>query len=50
VRDTTIEEDWPTIEFRDAGDDRVIALFQLIAKGAHSGLELERQNAITDRI
>ena len=38
------------IEFRDAGDDHVIALFKLIAKGAHSGLELERQDAITYRI
>jgi ketosteroid isomerase-like protein len=38
------------IEFRDAGDDQVIALFTLIAKGAHSGLELERQDAITYRI
>ena len=38
------------IEFRAAGDDQVIALFRLIAKGGHSGIELERQDAITYRI
>ena len=31
-------------------DDYVIALFRMIAKGAHSGLELERHDAIIYRI
>jgi ketosteroid isomerase-like protein len=35
------------IEFRDAGGERVIALFRMIATGGHSGLELERDDAIT---
>jgi ketosteroid isomerase-like protein len=35
------------IEFREAGDDGVIALFRVIARGAHSGMELERDDAIT---
>jgi ketosteroid isomerase-like protein len=35
------------IEFRGAGDDQVIALFRMIAKGGHSGMELERDDAIT---
>ena len=38
------------IEFRAAGEDQVIALFRLIAKGGHSGIELERHDAITYRI
>jgi ketosteroid isomerase-like protein len=37
-------------EFRAVGDDHVIALFRLVTKGAHSGLELERHDAITYRI
>ena len=32
------------------GDDHVIALFRIIAKGGHSGMELERLDAITYRI
>jgi ketosteroid isomerase-like protein len=35
------------IEFRSAGDDQVIALFRMIAKGGHSGMELQRRDAIT---
>jgi ketosteroid isomerase-like protein len=35
------------IEFRDAGGEQVIALFRMIAKGGHSGMELERDDAIT---
>jgi ketosteroid isomerase-like protein len=38
------------IEFRAAGDDQVIALFRMIAKGGHSGMELERRDAITYRV
>jgi ketosteroid isomerase-like protein len=38
------------VEFRDAGGDAVIALFRIVAKGAHSGLELERDDAIVYRI
>jgi ketosteroid isomerase-like protein len=38
------------IEFRDAGGDRVIALFRMIATGGHSGMELERDDAITYRV
>jgi ketosteroid isomerase-like protein len=38
------------IEFRAAGDDQVIVLFRMIAKGGQSGMELERENAITYRI
>jgi ketosteroid isomerase-like protein len=37
-------------EFRAMGDDCVIALFRMIAIGAHSGLELERDDAIVYRI
>ena len=33
-------------EFRAAGDDRVIALFRLVARGNHTGMELERDDAI----
>jgi hypothetical protein len=36
-------------EFRAAGDDGVIVLFRLIAKGAHSGIELERDDAVLYR-
>jgi ketosteroid isomerase-like protein len=35
------------IEFRDAGGEQVIALFRMIATGGRSGLELERDDAIT---
>jgi ketosteroid isomerase-like protein len=38
------------VEFRAAGDDHVIALFRVIAKGGHSGMELERRDAIVYRI
>ena len=37
-------------EFRAVGDDQVIAEFKLVTRGAHSGLELERMDAITYRI
>ena len=37
-------------EFRAAGDDRVIALFRIVAKGGHSGIELERDDAIVYRL
>jgi ketosteroid isomerase-like protein len=37
-------------EFRVAGDDCVIALFRMVAVGAHSGLELERDDAVVYRI
>jgi ketosteroid isomerase-like protein len=36
-------------EFRAAGPDGVLVLFRLIAKGAHSGLELERDDAVIYR-
>jgi ketosteroid isomerase-like protein len=32
------------------GDGQVIALFRIVAKGGHSGMELERSDAITYRI
>jgi ketosteroid isomerase-like protein len=38
------------VEFRAGGEDQVIALFRTIAKGGHSGMELERQDAIVYRI
>jgi ketosteroid isomerase-like protein len=38
------------VEFRPVGADHVIALFRIIAKGGHSGMELERLDAITYRI
>ena len=38
------------VEFRPVGDDHVIALFRIVAKGGHSGMELERRDAITYRI
>jgi ketosteroid isomerase-like protein len=37
-------------EFRSVDDDHVIALFRIVARGGHSGMELERQDAITYRI
>ena len=37
-------------EFRSVGDDHVIAQFRIVAKGGHSGMELERLDAITYRI
>jgi ketosteroid isomerase-like protein len=36
-------------EFRDGGES-VVALFRIVAKGAHSGLELERDDAIVYRL
>ena len=38
------------VELRPVGDDHVIALFRIIARGGHSGVELERLDAITYRI
>jgi ketosteroid isomerase-like protein len=48
-------EGWESVrmedpEFRAVGDDCVIALFRMVAVGAHSGLELERNDAIVYRI
>jgi ketosteroid isomerase-like protein len=37
-------------EFRAVGDDCVIALFRMVTIGEHSGLELERDDAIVYRI
>ena len=37
-------------EFRAVGDDCVIVLFRMVAVGAHSGLELERDDAVVYRI
>jgi ketosteroid isomerase-like protein len=37
-------------DFRAAGDHAVIALFRIVARGAHSGLELARDDAIVYRI
>ena len=37
-------------EFRAVGDDCVVALFRMVAVGAHSGLELERDDAVVYRI
>jgi len=37
-------------EFRSVDDGHVIALFRIVARGGHSGMELERQDAITYRI
>jgi len=44
-------EGWETwrvdnVEIRPVGDDQVIALFRMITKGAGSGLEMERLDAI----
>jgi ketosteroid isomerase-like protein len=38
------------LAFRAAGDNQVIALFRMVAKGGHSGMELERNDAIVYRI
>jgi len=38
------------LEFRAAGDDRVIALFRMIATGLGSGIEIERDDAILYRL
>jgi ketosteroid isomerase-like protein len=38
------------LEIRGVGDDRAIALFRMIARGDHSGLELERRDAIVYRL
>jgi ketosteroid isomerase-like protein len=48
-------EGWETwrmedIEFRAAGEEHVIALFRVVARGAHSGIELDRDDAIVYRI
>ena len=37
-------------EFRAVGDDGVIALFRIVARGGHSGMEVERDDAIVYRI
>ena len=37
-------------QIRAVGEDCVIALFRMFAKGAHSGLELERDDAVVYRI
>jgi ketosteroid isomerase-like protein len=37
-------------EFRAVGDDGVIALFRIVARGGHSGMELERDDAIVYRV
>jgi ketosteroid isomerase-like protein len=37
-------------EFRAVGDDGVIALFRIVARGGHSGMELQRDDAIVYRI
>ena len=36
-------------EFRDAGDN-VVSLFRIVARGGHSGMELQRDDAIVYRI
>jgi ketosteroid isomerase-like protein len=38
------------VELRPVGDDHVIALFRIITRGGHSGVELERLDAISYRI
>jgi ketosteroid isomerase-like protein len=38
------------LEIRPEGDHGVIALFRMIASGDHSGLELERRDAIVYRV
>jgi ketosteroid isomerase-like protein len=38
------------VEFRSAGDDGVIALFRVVARARHTGIELERDDAIVYRI
>jgi ketosteroid isomerase-like protein len=37
-------------EFRAVGKDGVIALFRIVARGGHSGMELQRDDAIVYRI
>ena len=38
------------IDIRPAGDDQVIALFRMIAKGGGSGIEVERSDAVLYRL
>ena len=38
------------LDIRPEGDHGVIALFRMIASGGHSGLELERRDAIVYRV
>src|SRR4051812_28674757 len=38
------------LDIQPVGDDRVIALFRMTTTGDHSGLELERNDAIVYRI
>lgn len=38
------------LDVQAVGDDRVIALFRMSATGDHSGLELDRNDAIVYRI
>ena len=38
------------LDIQPEGDDRVIALFRMIASGEHSGIELERRDAMVYRI
>lgn len=38
------------VEFRSAGGDGVIALFRVVARARHTGIELERDDAIVYRI
>jgi ketosteroid isomerase-like protein len=35
------------LNFRQVGDDRVLALFRMVAKGRGSGIEINRKDAIT---
>jgi len=45
-------EEWRTdnVEFRPAGEDGVIALFRLVARGKASGIEAGRDDAIVYRL
>jgi ketosteroid isomerase-like protein len=38
------------LEVQAVGDDRVIALFRIVAIGGHTGMEVERNDAIVYRI
>jgi len=38
------------LEFRATGDDEALATFRMIAKGKHSGLEIERDDALLYRV
>jgi ketosteroid isomerase-like protein len=38
------------LDIQPVGDDRVIALFRMTATGEHSGLELDRNDAIVHRV